>query len=116
MVSPFTETTTTALDKLRDNYAIPANSIKTPERMAQMNAFFFWTAWACVTNRPGSDISYTNNWPAEELVANQPTGSLHLWTGFSVIILLAGIGLMVLYYARRKNEDETFPQVFTFHI
>ena len=94
-----------ALDKLRDNYAIPANSIKTPERMAQMNAFFFWTAWACVTNRPGSDISYTNNWPAEELVDNKPTSSLILWTGFSVIMLLIGIGLLVWYYASNKHEE-----------
>ncbi len=95
-----------ALDKLRDNYAIPANSIKTPERMAQMNAFFFWTAWACVTNRPGSEISYTNNWPAEELVDNKPTSSLILWTGFSVIMLLIGIGLLVWYYASNKHEEE----------
>lgn len=94
-----------SLTELRDNYAIPANSIKTPERMAQMNAFFFWTAWACVTNRPGSDISYTNNWPAEELVDNKPTSSLILWTGFSVIMLLIGIGLLVWYYASSKHDE-----------
>ncbi|MEI6900131.1 MAG: nitric-oxide reductase large subunit, partial [Bacteroidota bacterium] len=94
-----------ALTKLRDNYAIPANSIKDPERMAKMNAFFFWISWSCVTNRPGSDISYTNNWPSEELVANKPTSSLILWTGFSVIMLLAGIGLMSWYYASRKDES-----------
>jgi len=95
-----------SLDKLRDNYAIPANSIKTDDRMAKMNAFFFWTAWACVTNRPGSDISYTNNWPADELVDNKPTSALILWTGFSVIMLLIGIGLLVWYYASTKNEEE----------
>jgi nitric oxide reductase subunit B len=92
------------LEKLRDNYAIPPNSIKDPERMRKMNAFFFWISWSCVTNRPGSDISYTNNWPSEDLVANKPTSSLILWTGFSVIMLLAGIGLMGWYYATRKEE------------
>lgn len=95
-----------ALEELRDDYAIPANSIKTPERMAQMNAFFFWTAWACVTNRPDSDISYTNNWPSDELVANRPTSALILWTGFSVIMLLIGIGLLVWFYASTKKEEE----------
>jgi len=95
-----------ALEELRDNYAIPANSIKTTDRMAKMNAFFFWTAWACVTNRPESDISYTNNWPAEELVDNKPTSALILWTGFSVIMLLIGIGLLVWYYASTKHEEE----------
>lgn len=93
-----------AYDTLRDHYAIPPNSVKDQSRMDKMNAFFFWTAWSCVTNRPGSDISYTHNWPSDELVDNKPTSSLILWTGFSVIMLLAGIGLMVWYYASRKEE------------
>jgi len=38
------------------------------------------------------------------LVNNRPTGQLLLWTGFSVIILLAGIGLMVWHYAARRGE------------
>ncbi len=77
---------------LRKAYSVPENSLKTPERVHMLNAFFFWTSWACVTQRPGQLITYTNNWPSEELVANKPTGSLLLWTGFSVILLLAGIG------------------------
>jgi nitric oxide reductase subunit B len=93
------------LDKLRDNYSIPRNSLKDPERVRLLNAFFFWTAWACVTERPGQPITYTNNWPAEDLVGNRPTGELLLWTGFSVILLLAGIGLMVWYYAKRYTEE-----------
>ena len=101
-----------ALAKLRDSYSIPENSLKDSERVRLLNAFFFWVSWACVTERPGQDITYTNNWPAEKLVDNHPTGSLHLWTGFSVIILLAGIGLMVLYYARRRNDDEAAPKIF----
>src|SRR6478672_9093997 len=32
-----------AFSKLRDAYAIPANSIKDPERLKALNAFFFWT-------------------------------------------------------------------------
>ncbi|HEX2920271.1 MAG TPA: nitric-oxide reductase large subunit [Bacteroidales bacterium] len=89
---------------LRDAYSIPENSIKDPERARLLNSFFFWTAWACTTERPGQEITYTNNWPSEQLVGNRPTGSLILWTGFSVIILLAGIGIMVWYYARLRSE------------
>ena len=101
------------MDKLRDAYSIPENSLKDPERVRQLNAFFFWISWACVTQRPGQEISYTNNWPADELVANRPTGDLLLWTGFSVILLLGGIGLMVLYYARKRSEpEESFPVTF----
>jgi len=89
---------------LRDAYSISENAIKDPERARLLNAFFFWTSWACVTDRPGSAITYTNNWPADKLVGNEPSGSLLLWTGFSVIMLIAGIGLMVWYYARRRDE------------
>ncbi len=98
---------------LRKAYSVPDNSLKTPERVHMLNAFFFWTSWACVTQRPGQMITYTNNWPPEELVANRPTGSLLLWTGFSVILLLAGIGWMVWYYAKKRDEPaEEIPSSF----
>jgi nitric oxide reductase subunit B len=95
-----------AMAKLRDAYSIPENSLKNAERVRLLNAFFFWISWACVTERPSQHITYTNNWPSEELVANRPTGSLLLWTGFSVIMLLAGIGLMIWLYAQRKEESQ----------
>jgi len=91
---------------LREAYAIPANSIKDAGRMFKMNSFFFWATWATVTNRPGDNVTYTNNWPPEKLVANEPPGSLLLWTGFSVIVLLAGIGLLAWFYASRKDEED----------
>ncbi len=94
------------LDELRTQYAIPKNSIKSKNRMRQMSGFFFWATWACVTERPGSNITYTNNWPAEDLVGNKPTGDLLIWTGVSIIFLLVGIGLMVFYHARLKEEKD----------
>jgi len=93
-----------SLADLRNIYSIPENSLKDPARVPLLNNFFFWISWACVTERPGHTITYTNNWPADELVGNRPSGSLLLWTGFSVIVLIAGIGLMVWYYARRRDE------------
>lgn len=94
------------LDELRTHYAIPKNSIKDKGRMRQMSGFFFWATWACVTERPGSDITYTNNWPAEDLVGNKPTGDLLIWTGVSITLLLIGIAGMVFYHARLKEEEE----------
>ena len=95
-----------ALAKTREDYAIPVNIIKDRSRMDKMNAFFFWASWACVTQRPEKAVSYTNNWPPEELVGNKPAPSLLLWTGFSVIMLIAGIGLMLFYQASiRDNES-----------
>lgn len=97
-----------ALGELRDAYAIPANTIKDPERLRQMNAFFFWATWATVTNRPGQAISYTHNWPPEALVGNTATGSMVLWSVVSFVLLLAGIGALAWFYAadRRRAEEE----------
>jgi nitric oxide reductase subunit B len=57
---------------LREEYAIPAMSIKDVDRMDKMNAFFFWATWATVTERPGKEITYSNNWPPDKLVGNNP--------------------------------------------
>ncbi|SHM84647.1 nitric oxide reductase subunit B [Cyclobacterium lianum] len=98
------------LEDLRNYYSIPENAIKDPQRMADMNAFFFWASWACVTERPGEEISYTHNWPSDELIGNKATGDLLLWTGFSVIMLLFGTGVLVFYHARNKEEEVDAPQ------
>jgi nitric oxide reductase subunit B len=95
-----------ALAKTRNDYSIQENTIKDKDRMDRMNKFFFWTAWSCVTQRPDENISYTNNWPSDDLVGNRPSSSLVIWTGFSVIMLLFGIGLLAFYHAKSKGEDE----------
>jgi nitric oxide reductase subunit B len=89
---------------LREAYAMKEATIMDPDRMAAMSTFFFWTAWAAVTLRPDDTITYTNNWPADKLVGNEPASSLLLWTGFSVILLLAGIGALSAYYAGHTDE------------
>ena len=90
---------------LRESYAIPPNTIKDADRMFKFNCFLFWATWSTVTERPNQEITYTNNWPAEKLVGNEPSGALLLWTGFSVIILLIGIGLLAWYYATNRDEE-----------
>ena len=95
-----------------DHYAIPQGAVTDPLKLHQMSAFFFWTSWAASTNRPGQDISYTSNWPHEDLVNNHPTPDAVVWTGVSIILLLAGIGGMVWYHASRPTEPapETMPK------
>ena len=89
------------------DYAIPAGAISNDERLRKMSAFFFWTSWSAAANRPGDIASYTNNWPHEPLVGNRPTGDNVVWTGVSIIMLLAGISAMAWWYASRTEEDET---------
>jgi len=90
----------------RDAYAIRKNTLTDSARVRKLSAFFFWTSWAASTNRPNDDITYTSNWPHEDLVGNNPTSDSIIWTGVSIILLLAGIGGMAWFYAGRKKEDE----------
>ena len=97
---------------LRKQYAFPVNARLTGEEAGAVNAFFFWTAWAATTNRPGQAITYTSNWPYEPLVGNSPTGAIFMWTFISIFVLLGSIGALVWYYAkefdvwRRDTEPE----------
>jgi len=93
------------LAALRDAYALPENAIKDSERQRLLNAFFFWTAWACATNRPGGTVSYTNNWPPEQLIDNTPTGSIVVWSVISFVLLLAGIGALTWYFAVKNHSE-----------
>jgi nitric oxide reductase subunit B len=92
----------------KEEYAIHKNAQSDPVKLRQLAAFFFWSSWAASTNRPNDDITYTNNWPHEELIQNKPTGEAVVWTGVSIILLLAGIGGMAFFYARTK-EGEMMP-------
>ncbi len=91
------------------NYAIPPGTVSTPARMRQLSAFIFWSAWSAAANRPGENYSYTNNWPHEPLLGNRPTGDSVMWTGVSIIMLLAGICAMVWWYASQKEVDDHGP-------
>ena len=98
--------------KGRDEYAIQPNALSDPAKLRQMGAFFWWTAWAASTNRPGSDITYTQNWPHESLIGNQPTTGAVLWSIVSFFLLLAGVGGMVWYFASqpRTVAEELLPE------
>ena len=93
----------------REEFAIPAGALTDPNHLRQLTAFFFWTSWAASTNRPGDSVTYTSNWPYEPLVGNRPTGDTIVWTGVSIILLLAGIGAMASYYASAREHGPLPP-------
>ncbi|HMN46265.1 MAG TPA: nitric-oxide reductase large subunit [Povalibacter sp.] len=93
-----------ALLDLRKAYAMKNDTVDTAEHREALTAFIWWSAWSAVTNRPGKDISYTNNWPHDELVGNTPPSHLFMWTVFSVLFLIAGIALLGWHHARHKDE------------
>jgi len=89
----------------RPQYALPAGTVVEPARAHALAAFFFWSAWAAATDRPGDTVTYTSNWPHEPLIQNVPTADAIVWTGVSILVLLAGIGGLALWHAARKQDD-----------
>jgi len=98
-----------ALQKSREHFAMKENTLPSAERRAQMAGFFFWTAWAAATQRPGQQATYTNNWPHEPLIGNVPSGENIVWSVASVVILLAGIGFLVWAWAFLRDHNEALP-------
>ena len=98
--------------QLRENYAFPIKTTLSEENARKLSAFYFWSSWAASTNRPNNDISYTSNWPHEPLVGNKPPPLVLLWSIISVILLLAGIGAIVWYYASQFDQwrQESIPE------
>ena len=111
---------------LRESYAMKNNTVAQEEHRGALAAFFWWTAWAATTERPGADsdtlapeqrglpgkkITYTNNWPGEPLVGNSPPPALWLWSAFSVLFLIAGIGLLGWHHAVTHSRGEEPHQI-----
>lgn len=101
-----------ALDSLREQYAMMSGSLRHPADQQALAAFFFWSAWAAATDRPGEPgLSYTSNWPHEALVGNTPTAGTGIWSIASVILLIAAIAAMIFHHtAAREQEDPTPPK------
>ncbi|MEJ5377313.1 MAG: cbb3-type cytochrome c oxidase subunit I [bacterium] len=80
-----------------NRYGILPQTVKSPEQRLQLSRFFFWTAWAASTLRPGQDHTYTNNWPADRSVGNVPTTATYLWSLGGILGLLIVLGIFVFF-------------------
>ncbi|WP_158837482.1 nitric-oxide reductase large subunit [Polaribacter sp. L3A8] len=89
-----------------EKYAIPKGALVDTTKLAQLNAFLFWTSWAASTNRPEKDYTYTSNWPHEPLIDNTITPDSQIWSGFSIVLLLLFIGGLTYYYIRNHEKGE----------
>lgn len=107
-----------ATAELREAYAMKNNTVPDAAHRRALTGFFWWTAWAAGTERPhdaaapangapvAKQVTYTNNWPSEPLVGNTPAPSLWVWSAFSVLFLIAGIGLLGWFHARTHAAGE----------
>ncbi len=80
-----------------------SNYIQDEKVTDDLSAFFFWTAWVSVVQRPNTEYSYTHNWPFDPSVGNTPTTPTILWSvlGLMAFVLCCG---GVLYYIGQYNQ------------
>lgn len=99
-----------SLRSTRESYAMKENTLPSLERREVMTQFFFWTAWSAATERPDSDVTYTNNWPHEPLIDNKPSAENLIWSLVSIILLIAGVGGLIWGWAFLRDHDEEEPE------
>ncbi len=99
-----------ALHQLRTHYrqwvraeiarVLPAVARLSDRELNDLSDFFFWGAWVCVTQRPGYDYSYTNNWPYDAAAGNEPPKQILLWSLVAILGLFVGLGVVLFLHGR----------------
>jgi nitric oxide reductase subunit B len=80
------------------------------QRSAEQTAdFLIYSSLTTVARRPGTDVSWTQNWPFEPLVGNTPTTSTFLWTWISFSFTFFAFGAVLFIYQRFLNDPDKAP-------
>jgi nitric oxide reductase subunit B len=76
------------------------------DQVVQLAAFFFWTSWLAGVERPGSETTFTNNWPPDAAAGNVMSGGAIAWSGVSVAALLLVLPIVLLAWFRGRYVFE----------
>lgn len=112
-----TEAQVYALDQLRAHWdqvfsqgekdaAISPGVVKTAEERKALADFFFWTAWAAGTLRPGKELTYTNNWPPDRSVGNDIAPQAVIWSIVSLLALMVAIGGAIVWFFKGNYDKD----------
>ena len=80
-----------------------------PASAAQTADFLIYSSLTTVARRPGSNASWTQNWPYEPLVGNTPTTSTFRWTWISFCFTFFAFGAVLYIYERYLNVADDAP-------
>jgi nitric oxide reductase subunit B len=88
--------------KGEQRYGFLPDTIPSADERLQLARFFFWTAWVASTLRPGSDYTYTNNWPPDRTVGNTASTETYFYSVAGIFALLLVLGLFVYWIHRHS--------------
>ncbi|MEW6673228.1 MAG: cbb3-type cytochrome c oxidase subunit I [Thermodesulfobacteriota bacterium] len=84
----------------QQRYGLLPDTIGDEQQRLQISRFFFWSAWVASTLRPGTDYTYTNNWPADRRVGNIASTETFFYSIAGILALLVVLGLFVYWIHR----------------
>jgi nitric oxide reductase subunit B len=76
---------------------------------AETADFLIFSSLTTVARRPGSDASWTQNWPFEPLVGNTPTTATFRWTWIIFCFTFFAFGAVLFIYERYLNDPDRAP-------
>jgi len=76
------------------------DTIGDEQQRLEISRFFFWTAWVASTLRPGTDYTYTNNWPPDRQVGNVASTETYFYSIAGILALFLVLGLFVYWIHR----------------
>ncbi|MCC6410280.1 MAG: cbb3-type cytochrome c oxidase subunit I [Saprospiraceae bacterium] len=86
----------------------PAGYLTDPAEINALSDFFFWGAWVCSAERPGTGYSYTHNWPFDPQAGNTATPSTMLWSMLGLFGLILGLGFVLYYYGQFDQLSDQY--------
>lgn len=86
---------------------VPAGMVESEEQAERFADFALWTAWVSHTERPGTDHSYTNDWPYNPAAGNEAPGAAMTWSVIAMVLLVAGAGFGVWLYRSIELSEPT---------
>ncbi len=99
------------------NGGLPPKYLSNRGELEHLTAFFAWTAWAAVADRPNKSYSYTSNFPYDPLAGNTLPGAAILWSALSLITLLGGTAAILFAFGKfdylgwKRGKEELQPRM-----
>ena len=98
--------------KLRqDNFAAGYSKARSLDAQAarQTADFLIYSSLTTVAHRPGTEVSWTQNWPYEPIAGNAPTSATFIWTWASFCFVFFGFGAVLFIYQIFLSDPDVAP-------
>jgi nitric oxide reductase subunit B len=100
-----------ATSLLQDDFATGYSRARSldPQMARQTANFLIFASLTTVAHRPGTTVSWTQNWPYEPIAGNTPTSATFIWTWASFCFVFLGFGAVLVIYRIYLADPDVAP-------